>query len=96
MLTKGTVQGYSVTMTRRHDNMVIPLLERENHGSNRNYSSGVRGHLRPLNYHSCSAHIFWTGLLGNVGTKVGEGDNSCNLCNIQLSAGEDKGEKTWT
>jgi len=76
--------------------MVIPLLERENHGSNRNYSSGVRGHLRPLNYHSCSAHIFWTGLLGNVGTKVGEGDNSCNLCNIQLSAGEDKGEKTWT
>ena len=93
---KGTVQGYLVTMTRRHDNMVIPLLERENHGSNRNYSSGVRGHHRPLNYHSCSAHIFWSGLLGNVGTKVGEGDNSCNLCNIQLSAGEDKGEKTWT
>ena len=93
---KGTEQGYLVTMTRRHDNMVIPLLERENHGSNRNYSSGVRGHLRPLNYHSCSAHIFWSGLLGNVGTKVGEGDNSCNLCNIQLSAGEDKGEKTWT
>ena len=93
---KGTEQGYLVTMTRRHDNMVIPLLDRENHGSNRNYSSGVRGHLRPLNYHSCSAHIFWSGLLGNVGTKVGEGDNSCNLCNIQLSAGEDKGEKTWT
>ncbi len=93
---KDTEQGYLVTMTRRHDNMVIPLLERENHGSNRNYSSGVRGHLRPLNYHSCSAHIFWPGLLGNVGTKVGEGDNSCNLCNIQLSAGEDKGEKTWT
>jgi hypothetical protein len=76
--------------------MVIPLLDRENHGSNRNHSSSVRGHLRPLNYHSCSAHLFWSGLLGNVGAKVGESDNSCNLCNIQLSAGEDKGEKTWT
>jgi hypothetical protein len=30
---KGMVQGYLVTMTRRHDNMVIPLLEKENHGS---------------------------------------------------------------
>ena len=93
---KGTEQGYLVTMTRRHDNMVIPLLDRETHGSNRNHSSSVRGHLRPLNHHSCSAHLLWSGLLGNVGAKVGESDNSCNLCNIQLSAGEDKGENTWT
>lgn len=76
--------------------MVIPLLEKENHGTNRNHSSSVKGHFRPLNHHSCPAHLFWSGLLGDVGTQVGEGDNSCNLCNIQLSAGEDKGEKTWT
>lgn len=76
--------------------MVIPLLEKENHGTNRNHSSSVKSHLRPLNHHSCPAHLFWSGLLGDVGTQVGEGDNSCNLCNIQLSAGEDKGEKTWT
>ena len=92
---KGMAQVYLVTMTRIHDNMVIPLLDRENHGSNRNHSSSVRGHLRPLNYHTCSAHILWSGLLGNVGTNVGESDNSCNLCNIQLSVSEDKGEKTW-
>ena len=92
---KGMAQGYLVTMTRIHDNMVIPLLDRENHGSNRNHSSSVGGHHRPLNYHSCSAHLLWYGLLGNVGTQVGESDNSCNLCNIQLSASEDKGEKTW-
>lgn len=73
--------------------MVIPLLKGENHGSNRNHSSGVGSHLRPLNHHTCSAHLLWVGLLGNVGAKMGEGDNSCNLCNIQLSAGEDKGEK---
>ena len=92
---KGTVQGYLVTMTRIHDNMVIPLLDRESHGSNRNHSSSVGSHHRPFNYHTCSAHILWSGLLGNVGAKVGESDNSCNLCNIQLSASEDKGEKTW-
>lgn len=92
---KGMAQGYLVTMTRIHDNMVIPLLDRESHGSNRNHSSSVRSHHRPFNYHTCSAHILWSGLLGNVGAKVGESDNSCNLCNIQLSASEDKGEKTW-
>ena len=93
---KGMVQGYLVTMTRIHDNMVIPLLDRKIYGSNRNHSSSVGSHNRPLNYHSCSAHIMWSSLLGNVGARLGEGDNSCNLCNIQLSAGEDKGEKTWT
>lgn len=75
--------------------MVIPTLNRSLHGRNLNYPSSVGGHLRPLNHHSCSAHLLWSGLLDNVGVGLGEGDNTCNLCHIQLSAGEDKGEKKW-
>ena len=75
--------------------MVIPTLDRNYHGRNRNHPSSIGGHLRPLNYHTCSAHLLWSGLLGNVGTGLGEGDNSCNLCHIQLSNGENQGEETW-
>ena len=87
--------GCLVTMTRIHDNMVIPLLNRGLYGRNRNHSFGVGGHLRPPHHHPCSAHIFWIGLLDNVGDGLGEGDNTCNLCHIQLSNGENEGEKTW-
>lgn len=75
--------------------MVIPTLRREN-GSNRNHSLGTTGAVRTPYHYSCSAHLLWTGLLGHVGDGLGEGDNTCNLCNIQLSAGNGKGEKTWT
>ena len=74
--------------------MVIPTLKRNNHGCNRNHSLGTGGHLRPLNHHSCPAHLLWSGLLDNVGTELGEGDNSCNLCHIQLSDSANKGEET--
>jgi len=73
--------------------MIIHLLEGESYGRNRNHSSSVRGHLKPLNYHTCSAHLMWTGLLGDVGARVGEGDNTCNLCHIQSPNGENQGEK---
>ena len=80
-------------MMRISDNMIIHLLEGESYGRNRHYSSSVRGHLKPLNYHTCSAHLMWTGLLGDVGARVGEGDNTCNLCHIQSPNGENQGEK---
>ena len=72
--------------------MVIPTLRRE-HGSNGNHSSGIVSHHRPPYHYSCAAHLLWVGLLGDVGARVGEGDNSCNLCHIQLSNGENQGEK---
>jgi len=80
-------------MMRISDNMVIPTLDRNYHGRNRNHPSSIGGHLRPLNYHTCSAHILWSGLLDNVGNGMGEGDNSCNLCHIQLSDSANQGEE---
>ena len=80
-------------MMRISDNMIIHKLEGESYGRNRHHSSSVRGHLKPLNYHTCSAHLMWTGLLGDVGARVGEGDNACNLCHIQSPNGENQGEK---
>ena len=71
--------------------MVIPTLRRE-HGSHSHHPSGLVRHHRPSYHHSCPAHILWSGLLGHVGTGVGEGDNTCNLCHIQLSNGENQGE----
>lgn len=92
MQTRDTGLGCLEMMTRIHDNMVIPTLDRKHHGSNRNHSSGTGGHFRPPYHYSCSAHLLWSGLLGYVGDGLGESDNSCNLCHIQLSNGENQGE----
>ena len=78
---------------KRSDNMVIPTLRGYNRGINPNHSFSVRGHLRPLNYYTCSAHLMWTGLLGDVGARVGESDNACNLCHIQSPNSETQGEE---
>ena len=72
--------------------MVIPTLRREN-GSNRYYPTGTASAIRTPHHYSCSAHLLWTGLLGHVGDGLGEGDNTCNLCHIQLSGGDHQGEE---
>lgn len=73
--------------------MVIPTLNRNHHGRNSHHPSGPGGHLRPLNHHPCTAHVLWAGLLDDVGHGLGEGDNSCNLCHIQLSDRQNQGEE---
>jgi len=73
--------------------MVIPTLRGYNRGINPNHSSGVRGHLRPLNYHSGSAEFVWPDMLHTVGRGVGASGNTSNLCDFRLSYGRHKGEK---
>jgi hypothetical protein len=77
---------------KRSDNMVIPTLG-GNYGSSSNHSPSVRGHLRPLDYHHSSADFVWPDVLHAVGGRMGEGDNTSNLCDIRLSYGRHKGEE---
>jgi hypothetical protein len=74
-------------MMKRSDNMVIPTLRGYNYGSSSNHSYSVRGHLRPLNYHSGLVDIMRPDLLHTVGGGMGASDNTSNLCNFRLSYG---------
>jgi len=67
--------------------MVIPTLRGYNRGINPNHSPSVRGHLRPLNYHSGLVNIMRPDLLHIVGGGVGASNNAGNLCNFRLSYG---------
>ena len=78
---------------KRSDNMVIPTLRGYNRGSSSNHSYSVRGHLRPLNYHSGLVDIMWPDLLHTVGRWMGESVNTSNLCSFRLSYGKHQGEK---
>jgi len=77
---------------KRSDNMVIPTLRGYNHGSSSNHSSSVRGHLRPLNYHTGLVDFMWPDMLHLVGRRLGACDNTSNLCNFRLSYGKHQGE----
>jgi hypothetical protein len=78
---------------KRSDNMVISTLRGYNRGINPNHSSSVRGHLRPLNYHSSSAEFMWPDMLHIVGGRVGASGDTSNLCDFRLSYGRHKGEE---
>ena len=91
---KDTEQGYLVTMTRRHDNMVIPLLEKENHGANRNHSPSVKGHLRPLNGDFGFSINLQPSVLDNVRTNSGKTRNYGVFLPFQLSSTQHTKERT--
>ena len=77
---------------KRSDNMVIPTLRGYNRGINPNHSSGVRGHLRPLDYHHSSAEFVWPDMLHTVGRGLGASGNTSNLCSFRVSYGQYQGE----
>jgi len=70
----------------------LPDYREGKHGrcNSQNYSSSIRGHLRPANYDYDFTYVVWPGLLDNVGPEVGEGRNSSDFCNFQLSCHQDK------
>ena len=74
--------------------MVIPLLDRENHGSNRNHSSSVRGHLRPLDGDFGFSVSVQPSVLDHVRTNSGKTRNYGVFLPFQLSFTQHTKERT--
>jgi len=56
-------------------------------------TSSVRGHHRPAHHDFGTFNVVRTGLLDDVGSRVGQGSNPPDICGVQLFGDSKQGEK---